>query len=146
LWVTWRQHRAELVSALLLLMAVAAPLIATGAGMRDAYHDEGVPGCLTNAASRSGCNDIVAGFFDRYVGWGDQLTWLTLLPALAGVFVGAPLLGREFEHGHGADARCTAGGVCGETSPTRLRPTISALGRPAPLTSLRAMLAISMPG
>jgi hypothetical protein len=78
---------------------VAAPLIASGVGIHAAYHDEGVAACLADRASRSGCEQIIGGFFDRYVGWADQLTWFTLLPALAGLFVGAPLLGREFEHG-----------------------------------------------
>src|SRR3954452_9070622 len=99
LWVPWRQHRAEMAGAALLLVVIAAPLIVSGLAMRQAYHGDGVAACIANPDSRAGCDQIVAGFFDRYVGTGDRLTWFTLLPALAGVFVGAPLLGREFEHG-----------------------------------------------
>jgi hypothetical protein len=45
------------------------------------------------------CDTLLQQFAGRYVGLGDQLGLLIVLPVLAGVFIGAPLLGRELEHG-----------------------------------------------
>ncbi|MGH3881549.1 MAG: hypothetical protein ACRDSK_31370 [Actinophytocola sp.] len=39
------------------------------------------------------------GFLDRHTEWGNRFVWASFLPALAGVFIGAPLFAREFEHG-----------------------------------------------
>jgi hypothetical protein len=83
-WVTWRQHRLQLAAGAGILMAVALLVLVTGPGIRDAYDQQGLGACLL-PATRSGC-DIVA----RY---------LVFLPALIAVFVGAPLLARELEHG-----------------------------------------------
>lgn len=99
LWLTWRQHRAELAGAALLLAAVAVPLVVSGLDMRDMFHTTGVPSCLANRASNPACGEIVDGFFGTYMDFGSAFTWVLLLPAVAGVFIGAPLLGREFEYG-----------------------------------------------
>ncbi|HYN94259.1 MAG TPA: transporter [Pilimelia sp.] len=96
LWLTWRQHRAELAGAAILLALAAVPLILTGHTMRAAF--DGVAGCA-GAAPGGACADRLNAFLGGYADWGRQLTWVLLLPAAAGVFVGAPLLGREFEHG-----------------------------------------------
>lgn len=85
LWLTWRQHRAELLVATVLLALAALPLIITGVAMHEEY--------------RAGCAPLVDQFVNRYEQWGNRLLWGAFLPALAGVFVGAPLLAREFEHG-----------------------------------------------
>jgi hypothetical protein len=98
LWLTWRQHRAEVLGGLVLLAALAAVLVVTGLPMHAAYTDQGVAACLAGAAAAD-CDVLVEQFTRRYVGLGDLVTLLTVLPALAGVFIGAPLLGRELEHG-----------------------------------------------
>jgi hypothetical protein len=99
LWLTWRQHRAEALGGLLLLAALAALLLVTGLPMHAAYSDQGVAACVAGGGRAAGCDTLLEQFTRRYVGLGDQVTLLTVLPALAGVFVGAPLLGRELEHG-----------------------------------------------
>lgn len=48
---------------------------------------------------RRGCQDVIDGFLGRHIGLNDQLPWLAVVPALVGMLFGAPLLGREFEHG-----------------------------------------------
>jgi hypothetical protein len=73
-WVTWRQHRAQLVAMGGLIVALAAAVV----GTRDI---------------------IVRHFLNEFDGWAAALRGLAALPALAGVFVGAPLLARELEHG-----------------------------------------------
>jgi hypothetical protein len=98
-WLTWRQHRAEMLGGLLLLAALAAVLVVTGLPMHAAYTDQGVAACVAGAGVAEDCEVLLQQFAGRYVGLGDQLSLLTVLPALAGVFIGAPLLGRELEHG-----------------------------------------------
>jgi hypothetical protein len=98
LWLTWRQHRAEVLGGLVLLAALAAVLGVTGLPMHTAYTHQGVAACVAGAPAED-CDLLVEQFSRRYVGLGDLVTLLTVLPALAGVFIGAPLLGRELEHG-----------------------------------------------
>jgi hypothetical protein len=100
LWLTWRQHRAEVLGGLVLLAALAALLLVTGLPMHAAYTDQGVAACVAGGTTDAeDCGLLLEQFARRYVGLGDLLALLTVLPALAGVFIGAPLLGRELEHG-----------------------------------------------
>jgi hypothetical protein len=99
LWLTWRQHRAEVLGGLALLAALGAVLLVTGLPMHAAYVEQGVAACVAGAGAAADCDMLLEQFTARYVGLGDLVTVLTVLPALAGVFIGAPLLGRELEHG-----------------------------------------------
>jgi hypothetical protein len=99
LWLTWRQHRAEVLGGLVLLAALAAVLLVTGLPMHAAYTGQGVAACVAGGGRAAGCDTLLEQFTRRYVGLGDLVTLLAMLPALAGVFIGAPLLGRELEHG-----------------------------------------------
>src|SRR6266545_3027411 len=98
-WLTWRQHRAEVLGGLVLLAALGAVLVVTGLPMHAAYTDQGVAACVAGAGVAEDCDTLLQQFAGRYVGLGDQLTLLTVLPVLAGVFIGAPLLGRGLAHG-----------------------------------------------
>ncbi len=98
-WLTWRQHRAEILGGLVLLAALGAVLLVTGLPMRAAYTNQGVAACVAGTGAAQDCDLVVEQFAGRYVGLGDLLTLLTVLPVLAGVFIGAPLLGRELEYG-----------------------------------------------
>jgi hypothetical protein len=98
LWVTWRQHRAELATGVLLLLAVAVPIVLNGLAVREAYQADGVAACVGDP-SRTGCAEIVERFTDDHGEWGQRLLWFAFLPAVVGIFVGAPMLAREFEHG-----------------------------------------------
>ena len=98
-WVTWRQHRAELLVAVALLVAAAVPLIITGSAVHSRYQTDGVAACVANPAGRAGCDELVDAFLRRYGEWGNRFIWAAFLPALAGLFIGSPLLAREFEQG-----------------------------------------------
>lgn len=98
LWLTWRQHRVELVSALLLLAVVAVPLVITGLDLHAEYRSSGVAECVAGGGD-GGCVSLVEEYLDRHTEWGNRFVWVSFLPALAGVFIGAPLFAREFEHG-----------------------------------------------
>ena len=99
LWVTFRQHRSELIGAAVLLVVLGVVLIASGRSMHDAYQTSGTAACLRASGDGDACDQIVGAFTDRYVRWGDLFTMFNLLPAFVGVFVGAPLLARELDHG-----------------------------------------------
>jgi hypothetical protein len=88
-WLTWRQHRAEAQGGLLLLAVLAGMLLVTGLPMHTAYTDQGVAACVAGAGASEDCGLLLDQFTRRYVGLGDLLTLLTVLPALVGVFIGA---------------------------------------------------------
>jgi hypothetical protein len=96
-WVTWRQHRAQLLGGLGLLVALAAAGLGTHLPILAEYHRNPLADCLP-PAGRSGCDLIVRHFEGEFGSLVSGLRGLAVLPALAGLFVGAPLLAREFEH------------------------------------------------
>ncbi|MFD8533652.1 ABC transporter permease [Streptosporangium canum] len=95
IWLTWRQFRgsAAMMAALLVILAVALAL--TGPGLASDY-SAGIAACTQdNTCDR---------FYDQFLGGHDTefmaLTLVVLLlPALAGLFWGAPLITRELEAG-----------------------------------------------
>ena len=97
-WVTWRQHRHQLLIGLALILGLALAALITGLPMRTAYNREALSSCLPPTA-RSGCDIIVRHFQAEFGSRVDIAGYLILLPALVGMFVGAPLLARELEHG-----------------------------------------------
>jgi hypothetical protein len=97
-WVTWRQHRAQLFAGAGLLAALALAAIGTHVPIQAAYRRDALAGCLPPSA-KSGCDIIVNHFASQFAGWVAAVRGLAVLPVFAGLFVGAPLLARELEHG-----------------------------------------------
>ncbi|HEU5245096.1 MAG TPA: ABC transporter permease subunit [Gaiellaceae bacterium] len=97
-WVTWRQHRAQVLALGGLLVAVAAAAFGTDLPIRAAYHRNALSSCLPPSA-RSGCDIIVRHFQTEFDSWTAAVRGLAVLPVLGGLFIGAPLLARELEHG-----------------------------------------------
>jgi hypothetical protein len=96
-WVTWRQHRLQAFATAGLLGLLAAAALVTDLPIRAAYHRHALSSCLP-PTTRSGCDLIVSHFRAEFGARLDVVRYLVVLPALAGVFVGAPMLAREFEH------------------------------------------------
>jgi hypothetical protein len=97
-WVTWRQHRSQLLVGFVMLGLLALAALASGLPIRSAYHRDTLSACLP-PTSRSGCDLIIRHFLSQF-GDGVRITrYAAVLPILVGVFVGAPLLAREYEHG-----------------------------------------------
>ena len=97
-WMAWRQFRTQALVALGALVVLALVMIPTGLHLRHIY-DSTVAPC-TNGTSRSNCSAAI----QYFLGQDHQLqAWLNFLivivPALLGVFWGAPLVARELETG-----------------------------------------------
>lgn len=95
--MTWRQHRVQWAAAAVALAALAAYLITDGVARADYAQNIGLTACL---GGHGQCDALVTSFFDRF---GATLPTgfflLALLPLLAGLFWGAPLIAREVETG-----------------------------------------------
>jgi hypothetical protein len=97
-WLVWRQHRAALAATLALFAAAAALLLATGLPMHASYRDLGVAGCAPADSAR--CVTLTGTFAMGYDAWALYMPrLLEFLPGLVGMFIGAPLVAREFESG-----------------------------------------------
>lgn len=93
-WLTWRQHRWALVSSLVLAAALTAWMTYLAADMTSLYHQchdtrcpEGSPQWDTLSARFTGPIDVA----------DNLLLAVQYLPALIGMFLGVPLLAREYE-------------------------------------------------
>jgi hypothetical protein len=99
----WRQHRAEAVWAVLLLLVLALLLVLGGRGMFAAYQQvqQGttVSACARTHSQGPVCDALTGDFRNQFGATSFLLLGLTLLPALAGMFFGAPLVAREVERG-----------------------------------------------
>jgi ABC-2 family transporter protein len=98
IWFTWRQFRTQTWVTVGGLAVLGALLVLTGLSIADAY-DTNVPGCGSNCANaidaflrdaRTGNNKIV---------YNLATYGMFVLPALIGMFWGAPLIARELETG-----------------------------------------------
>jgi hypothetical protein len=95
-WVTWRQHRATLISLPATLGAIAVFLLVAGLKI---HHDYAV---LTacHPFQSSACQQLNSNFNQTDWTIGNTLLILmNLAPALLGAFAGAPVLARELETG-----------------------------------------------
>ena len=106
IWMTWRQHRGELLGATVVLAVLGVLLLFHGVPMHQAYDRDGVEACqrvmFTMVPSDFGdsCLQTLNAFDDEYTALPGQFAaWLPFLPMLAGMLVGAPLLAREYEQG-----------------------------------------------
>ena len=91
IWTTWRQHRAEAGIATLVMALVGIYLVISGIQMRAAsqvFLDPKVQQAV--ALNQFGGRFLNVSMLTKYL--------LMVLPAILGVFVGAPLLAREMEH------------------------------------------------
>jgi hypothetical protein len=97
-WVTWRQHRAALLGVVALLGGLGLLLLGTGLAMHRDWASLGLDHCADPTA---GVCAASFGLFDaRWQALAQFLPrFLMFVPAVIGVFVGAPLIARELESG-----------------------------------------------
>jgi hypothetical protein len=97
IWLTWRQHRGALLVSLIVVGGIAAMAVVGGIPMHHAFSAIDLQGLRAGTPRASAQLDL---FTHNYWSLGN-LPWrfLLFLPALIGMFVGAPLLSRELESG-----------------------------------------------
>jgi ABC-type transport system involved in multi-copper enzyme maturation permease subunit len=104
IWLAWQQHRKQALFTLVALAMVAALMIPTGLAMRDTFARLGLPACVRGDAGRSqtvleSCSAALDQFTDRHGALFPVGVLFLIVPALIGLFWGAPLVAREVEHG-----------------------------------------------
>ncbi|WP_030923591.1 ABC transporter permease [Streptosporangium amethystogenes] len=101
LWLTWRQHRAQILVTGALLFVLGLLLLVSGLRASSYITEQAPPGCPGPAAA---CSAVNSAIYDDY--YYPVFMVFGLLPilgsALIGAFWGAPLLAAEFERGTNA--------------------------------------------
>ncbi|HEY6315398.1 MAG TPA: ABC transporter permease [Streptosporangiaceae bacterium] len=107
IWLTWRQFRVQAVTAAATLAAFAILLAATGSHLSSTYNSSGLTTChghaCTGLASTFLSNLASGGGFAVVPGSGYAILYflsvlvILIVPAVTGVFWGAPLIARELE-------------------------------------------------
>ena len=96
-WLTWRQFRAQAIAAAAALAVLAILLAITGPHMAHLYDSSGIATCTGLS-----CGPLTNTFGNK-LPWFDTVIYLLglgimfLVPAIVGVFWGAPLITREIE-------------------------------------------------
>jgi ABC-2 family transporter protein len=97
-WVTWRQSRLALAGVVAVLGGASILLLVLGRTIHHGYVILNLDQC-TDFTTAS-CHSRMELFLFKYQGWGQFLPRiLEFIPAVIGVFVGAPLVARELESG-----------------------------------------------
>ncbi len=91
IWTTWRQHRLEGAWAL----ALGAALAAAVGFVAYQLHAAACPGVVNDYCLR---NDIGGQIAQKLIQYNLYQYGLVVLPALAGAFIGCPLVAREIEN------------------------------------------------
>ncbi len=97
IWLTWRQHRLQLLLGTAILALLALFLVPSGFAIASTFRSSGLPDCL--AMPGRDCQALKSAFDSRYSSLQFTIPLFLILPALVGVFWGAPLLAREVEQG-----------------------------------------------
>ncbi|WP_106396463.1 ABC transporter permease [Actinocorallia populi] len=108
IWLTWRQHRKEVLYTLIALAALAAILVPTGLTMHGRFEDTGLKACMDGLGTASlipqtesaaECQRLANEFQQKYSSLAFVAVLFVILPVFVGVFFGAPLVARELEQG-----------------------------------------------
>jgi ABC-type transport system involved in multi-copper enzyme maturation permease subunit len=109
IWLTWRQFRAQAITAAAALAAFAIVLAAAEPGLSGVYHSSGFASCHGAA-----CAGLASTFINDLSSGGGMagvpetpymilyflsVVVILIAPAIIGIFWGAPLIARELEAG-----------------------------------------------
>ena len=102
IWLTWRQFRAQAITAAAAVAAFAILLAATGPGLASRYAASGLTGC--RGGFGGSCTNAAIGFLVPLANttlypavYELGIAVILVAPAIIGIFWGAPLIAREFE-------------------------------------------------
>jgi hypothetical protein len=96
-WLTWRQFRTQSIAAAALLAVLAVLLAVTGPHIAHLYDSSGIATCTGFSCQQ------LSNTFGNELPWFDTVIYLLglgimfLVPAIIGVFWGAPVITREIE-------------------------------------------------
>lgn len=95
-WVAWRQFRPQAIVGAVVLLLVLGTLAITGPTLSSDYHTylHALPTCQA-----TGCDGVRSQFLNHFQHLKLLGTALIALPAVVGLFWGAPMVAREFESG-----------------------------------------------
>ena len=108
IWLTWRQHRKQVLYTLVAVAALAAILVPTGLSMHGQFRDTGLKACLDGMGTASmitltpdvlECQELAHSFQNKYSSLAFVAVLFVILPVFVGAFFGAPLVARELEQG-----------------------------------------------
>ena len=107
IWLTWRQLRRPALITAVALAALAVVMLPTGLAMHHTFTNSGLSACLTKLGTAqlisgghdADCSTLREQFSNQYNGMTFIGILFVILPALVGLFFGAPLIAREVEHG-----------------------------------------------
>jgi hypothetical protein len=103
IWLTWRQHRIEMLVLGLVLAAMALYFILTGraeyAGYNQVYNGMSAATCALQHRQDALCQTITTNFHNQFEDDFNAIIMLFIMPVLVGMFLGAPLVARELERG-----------------------------------------------
>jgi len=99
IWLTWRQHRRQVMFTALALAVLAALIVPTGLAMRATYDDKGLADCNWSEPVSDACNMAINQFTNQYESFTLIGILFLVVPLLVGLFWGAPLVTREVEQG-----------------------------------------------
>jgi ABC-type transport system involved in multi-copper enzyme maturation permease subunit len=99
IWLTWRQFRTQTIVMTALVGAFSLVLLITGPHLVTLYRDSSFANCHSSCAQEAGnfLNGLGSGPYHMIFLLGALL--IVLLPAVIGLFWGAPLIAREIETG-----------------------------------------------
>jgi ABC-2 family transporter protein len=99
IWMTWRQFRPAAIAAGAALVALAAALAATRPALLSLYASAGLPACHAGCAADA--SRFIISLNASYNGtiYKAGIGIMHLVPAVIGVFWGAPLVARELDSG-----------------------------------------------
>jgi ABC-2 family transporter protein len=96
-WLIWRQHRQQALFGAATLGLVTLLLLLTGLHMHSVFQASGLDHCL--GSRHADCGNLQSAFESRFSTLRQLVPFFMVLPALLGLFWGAPLIGRELEQG-----------------------------------------------
>lgn len=104
IWLTWRQHRGEVLIMGIILAVFATILLVTGLSIAAEAQNVGATRCVGHQTTCFQAQATLANYIHYTIMQNSVFTMICILlplilPVLAGMFIGAPAIAREFEHG-----------------------------------------------
>jgi hypothetical protein len=97
IWLTWRQHRQQVLAGAIGLALLASWLFLSHLGIARTFESAELSTCRPGVPN--GCQALGETFLQHYHGYQFLIPLFLVVPLLVGLFWGAPLVAREIEQG-----------------------------------------------